>query len=166
MVKRAGNWRLDVSLSCPPLNNHVNLGECLNLSGPQIVYLGMGENICPTYRSRSRVTMKLNNTCESHLWNVERSIKFVIIVTVDIRRLTMPGLSGCLVTTCLRCFSNIPTAKSYALGARCGRAGTSREPVEKWWLRDLWAVHLQPEFILSTRPASFSLKLLPVRVNT
>lgn len=170
MVERAGNWRLDVSISCPSLNNHVNLGKCLNLPGPQVVYLGMGKDICPTYHLRLLTTMKLNNTCESHLWNVECHIKFVIIVMVDIISPTMPDITGYLVPTCSRCFRNIPLAKRYSLGALRGQAGILWEPVEKWWLitenrnvRNLWAAHLQSEFILPIQPARFSLKAVTLQ---
>lgn len=170
MVERAGNWRLDVSISCPSLNNHVNLGKCLNLPGPQVVYLGMGKDICPTYHLRLLTTMKLNNTCESHLWNVECHIKFVIIVTVDIISPTMPDITGYLVPTCSRCFRNIPLAKCYSLGALRSQAGILWEPVEKWWLitenrnvRNLWAAHLQSEFILPIQPARFSLKAVTLQ---
>lgn len=173
IVEGPPDWGLDVSISCSPPNNHMNLGKCLNLSGPQVVYPGTLKNICLTYHLGLLMTMKLNTICESHLWNVECYIKFVIIVRVDIIiSLTMPDITRSLVTTCFCCFSNIPIAKSCSFGALWVQAGTLCEPVEKWWLisekrnvRNLWAAHLQPEFIIPTQLVRFSLTLWPLCVN-
>lgn len=173
MIERAPDSGLDVSVLCSPLNNHLNLGKCLNLSRPQVVYPGTVKNICPTYHLGLLMTMKLNTICESHLWNVECYIKFVIIVRVDIIiSLPMPDITWYLVTTCFCCFSNIPIAKHSSFGALWVQAGTLCEPVEKWWLiskernvRNLWAAHLQPKFIIHTQLVRSSLKLWPLCVN-
>lgn len=169
MVERAPNSGLEISISCT-LNKHINLGKRLNLSRPQVVYPGTGQNICPTFLLGLLMTMRWNNMCESHLWNVECSIKCIIIVIIDIISLTMPEITGYLVTTCFCCFSNIPIAKSYSFAALGVHTGTLCKPVEKWWLitekrnvRNLGAAHLHPEFIVPTqlaRPLSEAMTLM------
>lgn len=158
----------------PPLIIIQTWANVLTWPRPQVVYPGTEKNICPTHHLGLLMTMQLNTICESHLWNVECYINLLLLLErVLLLAFTVPDITRHLVTTCFCCFSNIPRAKSCSVGALWVQAGTVCEAVEKWCLisekrnvRNLWAAHLQPPFIVPTQWVRFSLKLWSFSANT